>query len=116
MVAIAPDPATDETNTGLQDRLRQMEATVARTRREVSDAPTLDDFDRSRVASIIMIVYATVIAVGLLLFIIRACRADAKDEWSDLLKEAADLIKTAVLPIVTLVLGYYFGKSGRAGG
>ena len=25
----------------------------------------------------------------------------------------ADLIKTAVVPIVTLVLGYYFGRSGR---
>jgi hypothetical protein len=27
-----------------------------------------------------------------------------------------DLTKTAVLPIVTLVLGYSFGKSGRTGG
>jgi hypothetical protein len=28
-------------------------------------------------------------------------------------KDFADLIKTAVVPIVTLVLGYYFGRSGR---
>jgi len=29
--------------------------------------------------------------------------------------QAADLLKSVVLPIVTLVLGYYFGRAGKSG-
>ena len=36
-----------------------------------------------------------------------------RDDFSIVSKEFANLIKTAVVPIVTLVLGYYFGRSGR---
>jgi hypothetical protein len=35
----------------------------------------------------------------------------ADDDWEKIATDAGDLIKTDVLPIVTLVLGYYFGKS-----
>jgi hypothetical protein len=36
-----------------------------------------------------------------------------KNEWGMVGSQAADVIKTAVLPVVTLVLGFYFGS--RAG-
>ena len=34
-------------------------------------------------------------------------------EWQDAGDQAVDLIKSTVLPVVTLVLGYYFGRSGK---
>jgi uncharacterized membrane protein YvlD (DUF360 family) len=34
-------------------------------------------------------------------------------DWTQVATEATDLIKSAVLPIVTLVLGYYFGQADR---
>jgi len=35
-------------------------------------------------------------------------------QWANAASQAADLIKAAVLPVVTLVLGYYFGsRSGK---
>jgi len=34
--------------------------------------------------------------------------------WDTVASQSADLIKTAVPPIVTLVLGYYFGKGDKA--
>jgi hypothetical protein len=36
---------------------------------------------------------------------------DPKGDWKAIATDIVDLTKTAVLPIVTLVLGYYFGKS-----
>jgi hypothetical protein len=34
-------------------------------------------------------------------------------EWDAAGTQAVDLIKSTVLPVVTLVLGYYFGRSGK---
>lgn len=33
--------------------------------------------------------------------------------WADLAAHAEEMIKTIVVPIVTLVLGYYFGQSTK---
>jgi hypothetical protein len=35
-------------------------------------------------------------------------------QWTDAAGQAADLIKSVMLPVVTLVLGFYFGsRSGK---
>ena len=34
-------------------------------------------------------------------------------DWSSVSGTATDLVKSTILPIVTLVLGYYFGQSDR---
>jgi hypothetical protein len=34
-------------------------------------------------------------------------------DWDKVLSQGIDLVKSAVLPVVTLVLGYYFGRSSR---
>lgn len=36
------------------------------------------------------------------------------NDWEKVATEATDLVKSAVLPIVTLVLGYYFGQSDKS--
>ena len=73
--------------------------------------PTRADFDRSRIAMTVMAVYAGAIALSVLFLVWRG--RSGRDDFSIVSKEFADLIKTAVVPIVTLVLGYYFGRSGR---
>ena len=60
-----------------------------------------------------MLVYAGVLALEFILFAVRAWHAKESADWDKIASDAGDLIKTGVLPIVTLVLGYYFGKSGR---
>src|SRR5579859_4637141 len=34
--------------------------------------------------------------------------------WKEVAGQSTDLVKSAVLPVVTLVLGYYFGQTTRA--
>jgi hypothetical protein len=83
----------------------------------VEKAPTRDEFDRSTISRVILFVYAGVISAGGILFLFRGWglygTQDNAEGWKELVSEVSDLIKTAVLPIVTLVLGYYFGKSGK---
>ncbi len=92
-------------------RIAEVERAVDQSSTAVADIPSRADFDRSRIALIVMSVYAGVLGLVLLLLIVRGCQNT--EQWGDVTKEAGDLIKTAILPIVTLILGYYFGKSGR---
>jgi hypothetical protein len=94
-------------------RADQLDAVATKARDSVqSVAPNRDDFDRSVIARVIMCVYAGVVAAEFV-FLATSVVAD-KSHWDEAKKDAVDLVKTAVLPIVTLVLGYYFGKSGRS--
>ena len=82
---------------------------------EARDKISTDDSDRSFITRIVMQIYLGVIGAGFLLFAIRGWHVGSDAEaWGGIVRDAGDLIKTAVLPIVTLVLGYYFGKSGKS--
>lgn len=61
---------------------------------------------------IVVLAYLGVIGAGFILFAIRGWHTVDATAWTD--KDATDLSKTAVIPIVTLVLGYYFGKSRKS--
>ncbi len=75
----------------------------------VESASNLDDFDRSFIARSILWVYAVSI---LTVFVFLAAEAvKTSSDWKTAVSNADDVIKTSVVPIVTLVLGYYFGKS-----
>jgi polyphosphate kinase len=62
--------------------------------------------DRSAIALIIAFLYAGVISVSIIFLVVRGwcCNVDTFDDISE-------LIKIAVIPIVTLVMGYYFAQS-----
>jgi hypothetical protein len=109
----ADEPAAEAPNTPLpelESRLASAEAKAGRSRLTAEAASTLDDFDRSIIARVILYVYAGAITIGFVLIGLRGVGAKP-DDWKEIASNAGDLIKTAVLPIVTLVLGYYFGKS-----
>lgn len=75
-------------------------------------AETRADKDRTMIAVNIMGVYAGSLVLIAVLLMVRGFAN--RDAWADVTKDVADLIKTTVLPIVTPMLGYYFGTSGRA--
>jgi hypothetical protein len=58
--------------------------------------------------------FAISIFAALILLTFRGFAKPPNDAWVEVTKDAADLIKTSVVPIVTLMLGYYFGTSGRS--
>ena len=66
--------------------------------------------DRSWIAKVIIGVFVAVIFAGLGILVAGAAMTG---KWDAAATQAVDLIKSAVLPIVTLVLGYYFGRSGK---
>jgi hypothetical protein len=103
-----PPPAT---LAGLTDRAAIAESAVGRATQVAKGAAERDDDDRSWIGRRIITVFIMAIAGVLFLFFIQGTR---NNDWPTAAAGAADLIKTAVVPIVTLVLGYYFGKSGTA--
>lgn len=106
------DPDTEQAR--LEELFKSAEQKIADSQKSAQEASSLDDFDRSIIGRIVMYVYAGAIVAGFVLFAIRAWHATGQDDWAGIMKDAGDLIKTGVVPIVTLVLGYYFGKSGKS--
>jgi hypothetical protein len=93
---VAPNllAALDEGFSRLAERVQQSS--------RVADAKSEAE-DRSWIARLILWVFAGIlIAEGIV-----------TKEWTQVATQAADLVKTSVLPVVTLVLGYYFGRSGK---
>lgn len=72
---------------------------------------TQADADRSWIARKIITIFVWVVFGVLGLLVIQGIMTS---QWSLVSSQAAELIKTAVLPIVTLVLGYYFGQAGKS--
>jgi hypothetical protein len=57
------------------------------------------------------LVFVVSVAIGLVIFLVEGILTK---DWSQVAVQVADLIKGSVLPVVTLVLGFYFGsRSGR---
>ena len=104
---------TDTNNIPPSTSLRQR---TAQLRRVIDSAQTsLDDYtgrkqadDRSRIAKIIVWLFAILVCVFFLYVGFNSYYPTASMETSTLMLEA---LKTLVPPILTLVLGYYFGSS-----
>ncbi len=91
------------------------QAAQSRTAAAESDSlatspPTLDETDRSLIGRMVITLYVWVVPVTLLVILANGA---VEHTWAATSAEAVDLIKVGVIPIVTLVLGYYFGKSAK---
>lgn len=80
------------------------EKTLERVEREAETR------DRSTVTMIVMVVFAVALLASIIVLVIASY---ASDNWSSLSQNVLDVLKSVVLPVVTLVLGYYFGRGGR---
>jgi len=76
----------------------------------VQGTESTTDADRSRIAKQIINVFVGALLLVLLLLLFEG---HVTGNWSYAASQATDLLKTTLLPIVTLVLGYYFGQSGK---
>ena len=97
----------------LNERIAELEGkagasiqVVRETEIERTDAKT-----RRGIATSIMAMFVAVVLAGMVILVIRGFNDNGA--WAEVTKEALDLIKSTVLPVVTLVLGYYFGKSEK---
>jgi len=89
---------------------------LAETRRVVEGAEdSTEDYaarrqadDRSKIAHVIIYLFAGLICLFFAFVILEPHFAAGPSNASDLMLDA---LKTLVLPILTLVLGYYFGSS-----
>lgn len=74
------------------------------------------DRDRSWIAVFVIGTYAVAIVTFLVYVWVNTPGPSAPGSWQEAAPLMKELIGSAVLPIVTLVLGYYFGiEKGRAG-
>ena len=97
--------------------IKDAESKLARQSQVVRDAPDPVARQREWIARVIIWVFAGAIILGLAVLLPEGLLAskDAQAQaWKDVATQSADLIKSAVLPVVTLVLGYYFGQASRA--
>jgi hypothetical protein len=76
----------------------------------VQSTDSATDADRSRIARQIINVFVGALLLVLIMLVIQGYMANS---WPAAVSQATDLLKTTLLPIVTLVLGYYFGQSGK---
>lgn len=105
-------PSPSERQSALSARIARVEASVNKAIDSVAEQQirTVQQQDRSWIAR--QIIWMFVIAVTAVLVIL-ALQGWLTQDWAQVATEATDLVKSAVLPIVTLVLGYYFGQSDK---
>lgn len=80
------------------------EKTLERVEREAETR------DRSTVTMIVMGVFAVALLASIIVLVIASFKSG---QWYSLGEQVLDILKSVVLPVVTLVLGYYFGRGGR---
>jgi hypothetical protein len=81
---------------------------------KVRDAPDPLREQRDWIGKVIIGVFACALLLGFVTLVLEGFRGQPDGQiWKEVATQATDLIKSAVLPIVTLVLGYYFGQSTR---
>lgn len=102
-------PAGPET--GPDQRLGVSLEHVAAALEAVRRTAEREDDDRSWIARTIIVVFVGTIVAGLSILTLEGWMTG---DWTRTTAQVTDLIKSAVLPVVTLVLGYYFGRSGRS--
>ena len=56
-----------------------------------------------------MTIFSIVIAAALATFVAEGVLTG---RWDAVAMQTFDLVRSSVLPVVTLILGYYFGRSG----
>lgn len=66
--------------------------------------------DRSWIARRIMLIFTTVVTLVIVFNLVRGFQTG---QWDKAAEAIAEVLKTTMLPIVTLVLGYYFGQSSK---
>lgn len=89
---------------------QQLRAQTTRVSAELDVIVRQEANDRSMITREVMekFGYAVLIVFGLL-----GIEGVMSKDWAEVSKQAVDLLKSVLLPVVTLVLGYYFGRASK---
>ncbi len=82
--------------------------------RYLNDKNRREDRIRSWITLLVIGLYGICVATALGFVVLSAGTGDAPS-WGDRSRIAIEVVTTFVMPIVTLVLGYYFGSKQSAG-
>jgi hypothetical protein len=102
-------PVQTKADTLLQ-HLSAFEPLAAQTRERLSRDQTREDQDRSWIARVIIWIFTGSVAAVLAILLLQGVLTN---DWDKVASQSIDLVKSTVLPIATLILGYYFGRAGR---
>lgn len=105
----------DDTNSLKQDksfeeRTRELSIAAETSSKEIAHSSDENRASRLFIMRYVVTLYVTVVGS---LFIANIAGAFLTSDWPSTSKNLFELVSTLVLPIVTLVLGYYFGREGR---
>jgi hypothetical protein len=102
---------------GVEPLIERLTFGVAATAHEAQEARSVAEDvsrreadDRSWIARWIIRIFVGLLGI---VFAILVAGAFRTGDWATAATQSTDLIKSAVLPVVTLVLGYHFGRSGK---
>jgi heme/copper-type cytochrome/quinol oxidase subunit 3 len=109
-----PSPIALGPSTSLDQRIARLESSAGQVQQFVQQsAMRTEDQQKSWIATMIIYIFVAVVFFGQAILILRGILSKEANGWEAVTTQSIDLIKSAVLPVVTLVLGYYFGRSGR---
>jgi len=108
----APALAPDQDVEALRRQIAETRAQLQQTARVMDQGQIQEVNDRSMITRVVIWVFGGSIGAVLLAIVIAGIASGNPTNIAD---QAADLLKSVVLPIVTLVLGYYFGRAGKSG-
>jgi hypothetical protein len=104
-------PGTAGPSADVESEINATAANATQSRALVQTTDSRTDADRSRIARLIINVFVGALLAVLILFVVQGY---ATNSWSLASSQATDLLKTTLLPVVTLVLGYYFGQANKS--
>jgi hypothetical protein len=103
-----PAPATGDLQARLAQKSAEAEDLDAAIERETRRQ---ESRDRSVVTGTILTVFFVAVPLSLVALLLLSFLS--KDAAPEAIKATASILKDVLLPIMTLVLGYYFGRGGR---
>ena len=101
----------DITQESLEETADKIEAKLNTTDQSAIHILQQEANDRSRIARVVIYGFGACILLTFVPIFIGAFRSN---NWHDAMLAGTDVLKSAVLPVVTLILGYYFGRASKS--
>ncbi|MDR3524920.1 MAG: hypothetical protein P4L66_12555 [Acetobacteraceae bacterium] len=93
-------------------RAEKAEDNVEKARKSVHE---LDAESRRWIAKLIITGFLAAIGGVILLLALLASLGIPDARWNTFADKTLEILKNVLLPVVTLILGYYFGQSSKSG-
>jgi hypothetical protein len=97
----------------LNDLISTAQENLTTQTQKIREADDPVQRQRDWIGKVIIGMFASALFLGFITLVLEGLLATSTGSgvWKDVATQTTDLIKSAVLPVVTLVLGYYFGQS-----